>query len=85
MKLAMYRVPSNARGRRFDPTRSPGVSWVRFGNEVLLYADEAQWKGLAERARKANLQIRDHIAPVMKKRMHIVVQNGRLFQQEHPP
>ncbi len=83
MKLAMYRVPPNLRGRRFDPTRSPGVSWVRFGNEVLLYAGEAQWKGFAERAKKADLEIRDHIAPA-KKRMHIVVQNGRLFQQEHP-
>ena len=83
MRLATYRVPSNTRGRAFDPTRSAGVSWVRFGKEVLLYAGEAQWKGLAERARKADLQMRDHIAPV-KKRMHIVVQNGRLFQQEHP-
>jgi Peptidase family M28 len=80
MQLAMYRAPPNVRGRRFDPTRSPGVSWARFGDEVLLYAGEARWKGLAKRA---DLQIRDDIAPA-KKRMHIVVQNGRLFQQEHP-
>jgi hypothetical protein len=83
MKFAVYHVPPNVRGRRFDPTRSPGVSWVRFGSEVLLYAGEARWKGLAARAKKADLQIRDDIAPV-RKRMHIVVQNGRLFQQEHP-
>jgi Peptidase family M28 len=83
MKFAMYHGPPNTRGRRSDPTRSPGVSWIRFGSEVLLYGSEAQWKGLAARARKADLQIRDDIAPV-RKRMHIVVQNGRLFQQEHP-
>jgi Peptidase family M28 len=83
MKFATYHVPPNARGRRFDPTRSPGVSWARFGSEVLLYAGEAQWRGLATRAKKGDLQIREDIAPV-RKRMHIVVQNGRLFQQEHP-
>jgi Peptidase family M28 len=83
MKLAIYRVPPNARARRFDPTRSAGVSWLRFGNEMLLCAGEAQWKGLAERAKKADLEIRDHNAPP-RKRMHIVVQNGQLFQQEHP-
>jgi Peptidase family M28 len=83
MKFATYHVPPNARGRRFDPTRLPGVSWARFGSEVLLYAGEVQWRELAARAKKTDLQIREDIAPV-RKRMHIVVQNGRLFQQEHP-
>jgi hypothetical protein len=84
MKLAKYEVPPNVRGGRFDLTLPPSASWVRFGNDVLLYGEEAQWKGLADRARKGHLQRREHVSTVKKERMHIVVQNGRLFQQEHP-
>jgi Peptidase family M28 len=84
MKLAKYRVPPNVRGRSLDLTLPPGASWVRFGNEVLLFSEAAQWKGLADRARKGRLQRQDHVSTVKKERMHIVVQNGRLFQQEHP-
>ena len=84
MKLAMYHVPPSLRGRAFDLTLPPGASWVRFGNEVLLYAEETQWKGIADHTRKENLRRRKTIATVKKERMHIVVQNGRLFQQEHP-
>ena len=61
-----------------------GAASVRFGDEVLLYGDRAQWKGLADRARGGNLQRRERVLDVKKERLHIVVQNGRLFQQEHP-
>jgi hypothetical protein len=84
MKLAIYHVPPNLRGRSFDLTLPPGASWVRFGNDVLLCAEERQWKGLADHTRKENLRRRKQLATVKKERMHIVVQNGRLFQQEHP-
>ena len=84
MKLAKYQVPTNVRSRRFDLTLPPGASWVRFGNDVLLYGEAAQWKGLADRARKGHLQRRERVSTVERERMHIVVQNGRLFQQEHP-
>jgi Peptidase family M28 len=84
MKLAKYQVPPNVRGRRFDLTLPPGASWVRFGNDVLLYGEAAHWKGLADRARKSQLQRQARVSTVKKERMHIVVQNGRLFQQEHP-
>jgi Peptidase family M28 len=84
MKLATYHVPPNARGRGFGLALPPDASWLRFGNDVLLFAEDAQWKGLADRARKGNLQRRNEIVTVKKERLHIVVQNGRLFQQEHP-
>src|SRR5262245_14505313 len=84
MKLARYQIRSNVRGRSFDLTLPPGGSWVRFGNDVLLYSEAAQWKGLADRARKGRLQRQDRVSTVKKERIHIVVQNGRLFQQEHP-
>jgi hypothetical protein len=84
MKLATYHVPQKARGRGFDLTLPPGASWARFGNDLLFYCEETQWKGLADRARKGQLQRRNQVLTVKKERMHIVVQNGRLFQQEHP-
>jgi Peptidase family M28 len=84
MKLAKYQVPPNVRSGRFDLTLPPGASWVRFGNDVLLYGEAAQWKGVADRARKGHLQRQERVSTVKKERMHIVVQNGRLFQQEHP-
>jgi Peptidase family M28 len=84
MKLAAYHVSPKARGRDFDLTLPPDASWARFGNDVLLFAEDAQWKGLADRARKGNLQRRNQIVTVKKERLHVVVQNGRLFQQEHP-
>jgi len=84
MKLARYQLPPSVRGGGIDLPLPRGASWVRFGDEVLLYGDQAQWKGLADRARRADLQERGRILDVRKDRMHIVVQNGRLFQQEHP-
>jgi hypothetical protein len=84
MKLATYHVPLNARGKGFAPTLPADASWVRFGNDVLLFAEDAQWKGVADRARKGNLQRQNQTITVKKDRLHIVVQNGRLFQQEHP-
>ena len=51
---------------------------------MLLYGEEAQWRGLTNRARAARLQKQERVSTVKKERMHIVVQNGRLFQQEHP-
>jgi len=62
---------------------SPEISWAQFGNEMLLYADELQWEGLMEHAGRDALQLREHGAPVKREQMHVVVQNGRLFQQEH--
>src|SRR5262245_7891320 len=84
MKLTKYQVPPKVRGGDFDLTVPSGASWVRFGNDVLIYGEEAQWKGLINRAREARLQKQEHVSTVKKERMHIVVQNGRLFQQEHP-
>ena len=84
MKLTKYQVPPKVRGGDFDLTLPSGASWVRFGNDVLLYGEEAQWKGLTNRAREARLQKQERVSTVKKERMHIVVQNGRLFQQEHP-
>jgi hypothetical protein len=82
MKLATYRLMPEAPGTPVD--LPPGASWARFGDEVLLYSDEARWDALAERAETGALQLRERQPDVEREHLHVVVQNGRLFQQENP-
>jgi hypothetical protein len=84
MRLATYSVPPNRRGGRPGSSVPPGTFWARFGDEVLLYTDESRWQELVEREGQSSLQLREHRVTVEREHMHVVVQNGRLFQQEHP-
>lgn len=77
MKIYSYKGPPTLRGGNEQvPTLASGVSSVRFGNDVLLYSDEP----IDSRGARMTRLDKD----VTKDRMHIVVQNGRLFQQHHP-
>jgi Peptidase family M28 len=84
MKLATYHVRPEARGTQLDSVVSTGASWSQFGNEVLVYTSETQWERVAERAGPSPLQLQEGRASVRREDMHVVVQNGRLFQQHHP-
>ena len=84
MKIYTYKAQPATRGANQQlPPPGPGVSTVRFGEEVLLYSDEPEEsKPVAVASRGARTPRRDE--DVTKDRMHVVVQNGRLFQQHHP-
>jgi Zn-dependent M28 family amino/carboxypeptidase len=82
-KLATFYITPDMRGTRPASMASPEISWAQFGNEMLLYADEPQWEGFMEHAGRDALQLREKRATVRREHMHVVVQNGRLFQQEH--
>jgi peptidase M28-like protein len=84
MKIYTYKPQANARGASQQvPPLAPGVSSVQFGKEVLLYSDEPQQPAAAASpSRGARLPHRHE--EVAREQMHIVVQNGRLFQQHHP-
>ena len=84
MKLATYHLSSDARTSRIDPRGMPGASWAQFGDELLLYADEAEWGRVVEGAGQRALPLQERQTSVKREHMHVVVQNGRLFQQEHP-
>jgi hypothetical protein len=84
MKLATYHLLPDARAPRVDPRGLPGTSWAQFGDQVLLYADDTAWEELAKRADRSALRLQEYSAPAKREHMHVVVQNGRLFQQEHP-
>jgi hypothetical protein len=70
MKIYSYRA-------RSLPPLDPGVSSVRFGDETLVYAEDEREAGSGARL----LQRREDVA---RDQLHVVVQNGRLFQQHHP-
>ncbi len=82
MKLATYRLTPDVPGTPLD--LPSGASWARFGDEVLLFSDEARWDALAERAGRSALPLQERRAGVEGEHLHVVVQNGRRFQQENP-
>jgi Zn-dependent M28 family amino/carboxypeptidase len=84
MRLATLHVPQDARGALRQPKIPPGTFWVRFGDEVLLYAEDTKWNSVVERAHQQNLRLQEHSDAVEKDSIHLVIQNGRRFQQEHP-
>ena len=89
MKLYIYRAAATERGRaQHLPQPEPGSSSVRFGNDVLVFSNPPELKR-AELQRAAAVATKDARMAggeieVNRDRMHVVVQNGRLFEQHHP-
>lgn len=83
MKIYAHRAPTL-------PPLAPGVSSVRFGGETLLYVEEereaggAASLGGAPAAPSRGARLPQRQLEVEREELHVVVQNGRLFQQHHP-
>src|SRR5215213_9198234 len=84
MKLGIYRLPDQAQAGTAQPSPAMSAWWVRFGDEVVVGSEDAQWSGILQHARESGTIPREHPRSVDKNHLHVVVQNGRLFQQEHP-
>jgi hypothetical protein len=85
MRLAVYRLTGNARGARSAAKATPPGSWARFGDEMLVYADEAESEKLAfAGAGRGARRVSEDAVALKREQMHVVVQNGRMFQQENP-
>jgi peptidase M28-like protein len=84
MKFATYHLLPDARTARMDARDLSGTSWAQFGDQVLLYADDTAGEDLTIRAGRTALQLREYSIPAKREHLHVVVQNGRLFQQENP-
>ncbi len=84
MKIYTYQPSLTAKKRgEVRPPLAPGVSWIQFGEETVLYHDEPQEaKAVATSSRGARMPRRAE--EVTREQMHIVIQNGRLFQQHNP-
>jgi hypothetical protein len=84
MKLALYHLGKNNRRARAVTALPDGASWAQFGEDVLLYGDEAQAEQLAKIAGRGARQVRGPEVSLKREQLHVVVQNGRMFQQENP-
>jgi hypothetical protein len=84
MKLARCQLPVDERATQLGSVAPLNAGWVRFGGEVLLYAEDTKWNDVVERAQQQSLRLQEHSDVVEKDYLHLVIQNGRCFQQEHP-
>jgi Zn-dependent M28 family amino/carboxypeptidase len=84
MKFYTYETAQPVDGLRAGtPPLAPGTSWVQFGRETLYYTDAApDDRGAAPAGRGARPRSSDQ--DVAREQLHVVVQNGRTFQVEHP-
>lgn len=81
MKIFTQKLTSEATRRSAEAMPlKPGVSWARFGNDKLMFSDEPAEPRAATRG--ARIPSRDE--EVTREQLHVVVQNGRQFQQHHP-
>jgi hypothetical protein len=81
---AVQRSPNRRSDQSDLPPLAPGTSWARFGRETLLLNDDdekfAMTSGRASRgARYPRRQVN-----ATRDQLHVVIQHGRLFQQQHP-
>ena len=84
MKLARCQLPVDERATQLGSVAPLNAGWVRFGGEVLLYAEDTKWNDVVERAQQQSLRLQEHSDAVEKDSMHLVIQNGRCFQRERP-
>jgi hypothetical protein len=84
MRLARCRLPDDERAARLGSVATLNAGWVRFGGEVLLYAEDTRWNDVVEHAQQQSLRLQEHPDIIDKDSMYLVIQNGRCFQQERP-
>lgn len=83
MRYAILPVSAVAeRTETVDP--DSGTQSIRFGDVWFHMTDEPRWGGLAKAARRSGAALKRLSHSTPRRRLHMVVQKGRLFQQEHP-
>jgi putative aminopeptidase FrvX len=69
---------------QLDLTKLTHTNCIQFGKEALLIADEADWNQIINNAGRSGISLQRNSRPSQKDNLYLVVQKGRLFQQEHP-
>jgi Peptidase family M28 len=74
-----------ARGTLAPGTASPPTTlpWARFGEDLVMFGDALAWRAAAGEPAGA-LPRAGRRLRLERERLHVVVQNGRLFQRLHP-
>jgi len=81
---AQHSSPNRRSGESDLPPLAPGTTWARFGRETLLFNEDDEKYGVtAGRASRGARYPRRQVAAT-RDQLHVVVQHGRSFQQQHP-
>jgi hypothetical protein len=85
MRLATseYLKASAAEAKR-KRARAPSAHTVRFGDVLLHVAQERHWAAMVKNAEARGEPLTPIPHRPAQERLHVVIQKGRLFQQEHP-
>ena len=81
MNLTLYHLRKKSLGARSEVP--PATSWAQFGDDVLLYADGAGSVRLSAAGVRGARRLRQQSPSLKAEHLYVVVQNGRMFQQEH--
>jgi hypothetical protein len=84
MALTIYRLPADTPDTSSLGDASATTAWARLGEDVFVFAEAELPAGLAESVRRTATEGREAAGTVTREGLHVVVQNGRLFQGEHP-
>lgn len=90
MKFAICQIPGSLSGfRTATPEAQPhlGTSWLQFGDRILLHGEDGpSWQSSLGRLADADMPAQDLSVArdIPRESLHLVMQKGRLFQQEHP-
>lgn len=60
------------------------IATLQFGGATVHYATLDEWAGFSTSAARSGLDFDERSEPIELTRLHVVIQKGRLFQQEHP-
>lgn len=82
--VAVYNFASGVRARGTWPAAAPNVAWAQFGNQFLAIGPREELESAAGAARELGLSRGEGPFELQRESLHLVVQNGRLFQQEQP-
>jgi Peptidase family M28 len=77
MEVALYRTPSQG-STRVSRSR-PGFNQIQLGNELLVYA-----RGSQQRSANGADGLGERLLDVEEDDLHLVIQIGNRFQQDHP-
>ncbi len=83
MNIAVVRLSPAVRAIQRGAAQAPGVSWAQFGDDLLLFSAGALDEALAAAA-ASGAAVGRAGARSVEGELFLVVQKGRLFQQEHP-
>jgi hypothetical protein len=83
MKVSLYRVSSSsaARSNRSIPS---DASYIRLGDEIVVFDKASPARSRLPVAAREGTVPGDYLGDLEEKNLHLVVQIGNRFEQDHP-